>query len=141
MFGLALTKTHGERVGAAEAVAALGERRNQSPSALVRFVTADLSLRRLQGQDGLAELPRLDDARAAAEHVDDPRVRSSLTYMAANLLAQSACYDDAQSWLELAVVDIREFGLEFAWPLANWAAGQIALGQRHFAATERHLQL
>jgi ATP/maltotriose-dependent transcriptional regulator MalT len=40
----------------------------------------------------------------------------------------------------LAVNDIRSFGLEFAWPVTHWVAGQIALGQRHFAATERFLQ-
>jgi LuxR family transcriptional regulator, maltose regulon positive regulatory protein len=142
LFGLAVARTHGELDGAKEGLETLAKRRHSSPYNLVRYVTAELSLRRLNGDPkGITEIPGLDDARNAAAHVDDPRARSALHYVAAGLLAQAARYTEAQEWLDLAIKDIEVFDLGFAWPLIHWLAGQIALGQRRFAATERALRL
>lgn len=140
LFGIALARTHGELSGAKQCLESLAVRRNSSPYNLVRYVTLDLTLRRLNDDpNGISKLPGLDDARAASAHVGDPRARSSLNYVAANLLAQAARYTEAREWLDRATEDVDLFGLEFARPLIDWVAAQIALGQRRLAAAERSL--
>ncbi len=140
LHGLALASVFGEGVGAARSVAALGKRRNRSPTDLVRYATARISLRRFLDPRGLTGELHLDAPRLVLGQVEDPRARTALTYAVAGALAQKAEYEEARDWLKLFFEDATTFGLEFTMPYANWTAAQIALGLRRFGDAERALQ-
>ncbi len=140
LHGLALANVFGERAGAAKSVAALGKRRNRSPTDLVRYATARISLCRFLDPHGLTGELHLDAPRLVLAQVEDPRARTALTYAVAGALAQKAEYQEARSWLRLFFEDATTFGLEFTMPYANWTSAQIALGLRRFGDAERALQ-
>jgi ATP/maltotriose-dependent transcriptional regulator MalT len=139
VYGLAMARVFGEHPAAAEAVAAMRHRRDRSPVDYLRAETMRLAFDRLGGQPQ-AGGNGLEAVRRMLPRAQDPRARTSLTYTAASHLAFQAEYDDAQIWLKLFFDDAQRFGLEFALPFGNWTDGQIALGQRRYAAAERAVQ-
>jgi ATP/maltotriose-dependent transcriptional regulator MalT len=141
LHGVALANVFGERPGAREALAAVAARRDRTPVDFLRFVTADVALRRLGGEGvGLNSSLHVDAVKQTLPQADDPRARTSATYTIACALAQRGDYADAREWLAICLEDAARFDLEFTMPYANWTSGQIALGQRRFAEAERSLQ-
>jgi LuxR family maltose regulon positive regulatory protein len=139
--GLATASIFGEKASAPATVEALRKVRSRSPVDLMRFVSSEVALRCLGGHPaGLSGNLHLDTARQALSQVEDPRVRSNVTYVIASALTQKAEYDLAREWLCEFFATAEEFGLEFAMPYANWTLAQAAIGQRRFGEAERALQ-
>jgi LuxR family maltose regulon positive regulatory protein len=139
--GLANASIFGEKTTAAATVETLRKVRSRSPIDLMRFISSEIALRLLGGhQAGLSGNLHIDAARLALSRVEDPRVRSNVTYMIASALTQQANYEDARNWLNEFFATAEEFGLEFAMPYANWTLAQVAIGQKRFGEAERALQ-
>jgi LuxR family maltose regulon positive regulatory protein len=138
MHGLALAKIVGEQSDARQTVKELLQRRHESPTLLVRATTAEVARRRFN--EGLAKALPVDEALHALDRVEDPRVRTSFTYLVAYTLAQKAEYQRANDWVLMLMADVEEFDLEFARPHAAWTAALVRLGARKFGETERLLQ-
>ncbi len=137
IHGFAVAQIMGEE-DAAEAVAALNDKRYDSPIDLVRAATTALIHRRYT--DGIAGSLAISEGEHALEQVDDPRARSSFTYLVAYTLAQRAEYRDAQAWVCRLMEDVNGYDLEFARPHATWLDAHVRLGLRRFGETERLLQ-
>jgi ATP/maltotriose-dependent transcriptional regulator MalT len=131
MHGLALAEIVGEHSDARETVQELLRRRQESPTLLVRATTVEIARRRFN--EGLADPLPVDEARHALANVEDPRVRTSFTYLVAYTLAQKAEYQRADDWVLMLMADVEEFDLEFARPHAAWTV-------RKFGEAERLLQ-
>ena len=99
----------GEHSDAQETVNELLSRRHESPISVLRATTAEISRRRFD--EGLVECLPVEEARHALESVEDPRVRTSFTYLVAYVLAQRAEYDLADDWVALLMTDVEEFDL------------------------------
>jgi ATP/maltotriose-dependent transcriptional regulator MalT len=138
VHGLALTKIFGEREGVGPALEALAELRNESPTHLLRYATAELNRRRFV--EGLRLPLGLDEALHTLPRVDDPRARTAFTHSASYALALRADYEEASKYLTHFLNDVQAFDLEFARPYANWTVAMIALGTRRFGDAERALQ-
>jgi LuxR family transcriptional regulator, maltose regulon positive regulatory protein len=138
LYGLAQAKIMGERKGARTALGLLIEGRHRSATHLLRAITADLVYRRYG--NGLIGSLGIDEGRHALPQVEDPRVRSSFTYLVAYTLMVKGQYRDAEEWLALLIEDVEAFELVFARPYAAWTAASIKLGLRRFGEAERWLQ-
>ena len=138
LYGLARAKTIAEREDAREALGLLFDGRHQSPTHLLRAITADLVYRRYG--DGLAGSLGIGEGRHAIPQVEDPRVRSSFAYMVAYTLMLKGEYRNAEEWLSLLMEDVEAFELEFARPHADWTTASVKLGLRRFGEAERWLQ-
>ena len=120
IHGFTLARIIGEQADATSSVRELLRRRHESPTLLVRATTAELVRRRFN--EGLAGVLPIEEARHALAQVEDPRVRTSFTYIVAYILGQRAEYERASEWLGLLQADVEEFDLEFARPHADWTA-------------------
>ena len=76
IHGVALARIMGEQTSAREAVDELLRRRHESPTLLVRAVTAEIARRRFS--EGIAAPLPIDEARHALPQVEDPRVQPPL---------------------------------------------------------------
>jgi LuxR family transcriptional regulator, maltose regulon positive regulatory protein len=138
LHGVAVARIMGEKSDARDAVDELLRRKHESPTHLVRSVTAEIARRRFS--DGIAgELP-IEEAHHALPQVDDPRVRTSFAYTVAYALGQRAEYEAAQDWLRLLSADVEAFDLEFIRPHVQWLSALLRLGIRRFGEAERLLQ-
>jgi LuxR family maltose regulon positive regulatory protein len=138
LHGVAVARIMGEKSDARDAVDELLRRKHESPTHLVRAVTAEIARRRFT--DGIAaELP-IEEARHALPQVDDPRVRTSFAYTVAYALGQRAEYEAAQEWLRILSADVEAFDLEFIRPHVQWLSALLRLGVRRFGEAERLLQ-
>lgn len=140
LLGIAVTNVFNEQPGAEEAIAQLAMRRHRSPTDLLRYVTAELSYRHFS-DEGFRLPLGLEEALHELPRVEDPRARTAFAIMAAGALSQRAEYEAAAEWVKLVIQDMREFGLEFVTPYANWSAACVDLGLRRFGAAERSLQV
>jgi ATP/maltotriose-dependent transcriptional regulator MalT len=138
IHGIALARVMGERPNAREAVEELLRRRRESPTLLIRAVTAELARRRFS--EGIAGSLPIDEAAHALPQVEDPRIRTSFKYTVAYALGQRAEYSAASVWLEDLAAEVDAFDLEFAKPHVKWVAALVRLGLRRFRETERLLQ-
>lgn len=138
IHGLVLTQIFGERDGVEPVMQALGDLRHESPTHLLRHVTAELTRRRFA--EGLAEMSGLEEALHTLPLVRDPRARTSFTYTLAYDLGVRADYEEATRYLDMLFEDIDLFDLGFARPYADWARGMVSLGLRKFGEAERAIQ-
>jgi DNA-binding NarL/FixJ family response regulator len=138
LHGMVSAKSHGDLGSADDEVALLRARRHDSPLQLIRCVSAEANCR-LFG-DGLRGDLGLDEAFHSLNEIEDPRTRSSLTYLAANVLAFQTRYQDALYPLKLFGAEVREFGLDFALPYLGCTGALINLGLRRYGDADRHIQ-
>ncbi|MBA3841575.1 MAG: AAA family ATPase [Actinobacteria bacterium] len=123
---------------ASQAVAELHASRHTSPNHLLRAATATLIHRRYTS--GIAGSLEIDEPVHALKQADDPRARSSFTYLVGYTLAQRADYRGAEGWIKALIKDVDDYDLEFARPHATWLQAQVLLGLRQFGKAERLLQ-
>jgi ATP/maltotriose-dependent transcriptional regulator MalT len=138
IHGVALARIMGEQANAREVVDELLRRRHESPTLLVRAVTAEISRRRFT--EGIASALPIHEAKHSLEQVEDPRIRTSFKYTVAYALGQRAEYTAAAEWLDDLATEIEAFDLEFAKPHVQWVTALVRLGLRRFGETERLLQ-
>jgi len=138
LHGVAVARIMGEKPDARDAVDELLRGRHESPTHLVRSITAEIARRRFS--DGIAADLPIAEAKHALPQVDDPRVRTSFAYTVAYALGQRAEYAAAQEWLKLLSADVEAFDLEFVRPHVQWLSALLRLGARRFGEAERLLQ-
>lgn len=137
--GWALTSVQGELPSAEVVVDRLAERKNGSPSDLLRFTSAEIARRRFT--TGLAAWPpEIDEALHVADRVMDPSARSSLFFSISYVFAVRAEYRDSSEMIDRADADIAAFDLDFARPYSEWNRGLVAIGERRFGEAERIIQ-
>lgn len=138
LHGISVSKIYGELGEAESEMRLLADRRHASPRDLLRYTTSTLTSRRYA--EGLSGDLGLSAPLHALSHVEDPRARSSFTYLAANTLSLRCDYTEAAQFAELFAKDVTEYSLEFALPFLAWTWACISIGVRRFGEADRHLQ-
>lgn len=139
LYGWALASIQGEVGDPAPILAKLKLRRYSSQLDLVRQGTVELARRRFS--EGLAAPLGLEESIHALTRVEDPRVRTSLTFSLAYALGVMSEYHEALELATRSHQEVDAFDLEFARPHSNWNLAFIYVGLRRFGAAERCLQL
>jgi LuxR family maltose regulon positive regulatory protein len=139
LHGMCVSKIYGELEDASEELKALRQRRHLSPLHLLRYSTAAVTARRYQA--GLGGDLGLSEPLSAIRGAEDPRVRSSFAYTAANSLILRCDYREATMFAKLLATDVSEYKLEFVLPFLAWTQACIAIGLRRYGEADRQLQI
>src|SRR5207253_2734840 len=117
-----------------DAVRQVHARQHLGPTDLVRSVTAALYAWHLGVPENETDV---EDALAALQSVEDPRVRTGFLNQYVYVLVLRAYYENAYEAAETFLNVVNEYQLAWARPHAEWLHAAAAFGTREFALADR----